>query len=104
VRHTWRSAAALRCRLFTSFHAVPSVREAAARSSSARGGAVRRRSATAAPVAESRAWLPMKTLHFTNAYRDVGRHPTFYEALLRDAEPHGRTCGWSFRVRGSRKT
>jgi len=33
----------------------------------------------------------MKTLHFTNAYHATsGGIRTFYEALLRDAEPHGR--------------
>ena len=33
----------------------------------------------------------MKTLHLTNAYHPTsGGIRTFYEALLRDAEPHGR--------------
>ena len=35
--------------------------------------------------------IPMKTLHLTNAYHATsGGIRTFYEALLRDAEPHGR--------------
>src|SRR5262249_49029562 len=75
-------------------HAVSPVRDAARGAGRRRRRrADRRRSpAHAAPHRRiPRVAVPMKTLHFTNAYHATsGGIRTFYEALLRDAEPHGR--------------